>query len=118
MVDMAALRGFVLEKNLELYGVPGAVTVGHKAAVSTTVVWLTPNRRRASDEIYQFENELDRRQSERRVLAIPLEGLDPITIGTIVSAPLTATGTATRWQVETIERIEEGHTRVIVVPID
>lgn len=117
-MNMAALRDLVLGRNLSTYGVPGTVTVLYEAPVSTTVIWDTPSRRRASDEVYEFRPELDQRQGERRVLAIPRAAVTVIPVGTLVSAPERLGGTAQTWRVESVERVEEGHSRVVVVPVE
>lgn len=103
---------------LACYGVAAIVTrpVPDDTPIATTVIWVPPDRRYRSDEVYEYRNELARRQAERLVLGVPRADVPTAPLGTIIAAPLVAGGTVQQWRIEGHERDEADEWRVVVVP--
>ena len=101
---------------LEAFAVEATVTISGGAPVETEVIWLPPERRVATDEVFEFGNELRRRDPERKVMSIPRSDVPAAPVGTEIEAPEIEGGAAQTWRVEGHERALADEHRVIVVP--
>jgi len=110
-----ALRALVHSTNLETFGVPVTVRTPDGIPVTGTGIWLTPERRTATDQIYPVTDIRDR-DGDRRVLALPRSTFGTVPLGAEIAAPEVEGGTSRDWIVEGLERSEAEHTRVVVVP--
>ena len=103
---------------LTAFGVAATVTrpAPDDTPIVTTAIWVPPDRRSRSDEVYEYRNELARRQAERLVLGLPRSAVPTLPIGTVIAAPLVSGATSQTWRVEEHERDEPDEWRVVVVP--
>lgn len=100
------------------FGVPATVTrpSPDDTPIATTVIWAPPERRYRTDEVYEYRNELDRREADRLVLGIRRESVPSVPKGTQIQAPLLKGGPVQAWRVEEHERETADEWRVVVVP--
>lgn len=109
-----------LDDALEAFGVPATVIrpVPDDEPIETTLIWPPPVRRRFSDEVYEVGVEIDRRQPERTMAAVPKADVPVLPLGTRIIAPAGAGQPLQTWRVELHEREHPDEWRVMVVPVD
>lgn len=106
------LRSLVLSLNQAAHGVAATVTrpAPDSTPISTTGIWAQT----APLEDAQPYGTMLQRRDPRRVMAIPRADVPTMPIGTTVVAPETIGGTNKTWRVESLERTEGDHWRVIL----
>jgi hypothetical protein len=110
-VDFTALRALATGINFSVLGLPVLVTRPHDADIETTGIWLT-----ATTDGMPGAGEF-RRQEVRRVMAIRrVSEIESVPRGSVVTAREYDCGPEQRWIVDGVERVEQDHVRVILVP--
>lgn len=94
----------------EAFGVPATVTPPSAAAVTTTVVWITPN------PVLQPGGDLNRRDGQR-IVAIRRDEVPSVPLGTRIDAPEMAGGADIEWRVDGTDLVEQDHVRVFVLRV-
>src|SRR5512134_1877608 len=111
-MDLTAVRSLVREANFGIHGVPAHVTPPAAASVLTRIIW-------ADREAAAVPGEGTFQRSEpRRVMAIRRDDLDAVPRGTIVEVTEHLRDEPARWRVDSTQRIDSEHIRVVVVPDD
>ena len=96
---------------LTAFGVDAVVTVPDEIPVSTTALWLAPD----TVEVPVGADQV--RREQRRIVALRLSDIPQVPRETIISAPEFAGGVVRDWKVDSTERLDYDHVRVIVVPV-
>jgi hypothetical protein len=100
---------------LEAFGVPATVTrpAPNDTPIDTTALWIAP----LPQDVPLGGGEFTR-QEPRRVLALPLSEVPTVPTKTLIEAP-EALGLPTQtWIVDSIDRIEYDHVRVMVLLLE
>lgn len=108
-MDLAGLRSLVREVNFATHGVPAVVTPPGADAVETRIIWAE----RTTLEIPVGGESL--RREPRRVMAIRRDDIDQVPRGTIVAVTEHLRTDPMFWKVDSTDRIEPDHIRVVVV---
>ena len=97
----------------EAFGLPGTVTrpAPDDTPIETTVVWM-PTRSEDIPGDAQFT-----RRDPIRVLAIGLADVPTVPRGSTIRAAEVLDGTERTWKVDSTDRVEHDHVRVIVVAV-
>lgn len=98
---------------LDAFGLPVTVTrpAPDASPVTTTGVWLAP----LLDESLPAGTDLQRREP-RRVMAVSRTSeLASMKRNSLISAPEELGGTAVLWRVDSLDRVEHDHWRVVLV---
>ncbi len=106
-----ALRALVLETNISAFGVDAVVTRPYPDddPISTQVIWVTPEMDAAPNGFEVNRNE------PRKILAIPRADVPTLPRGSLISAPEHQDASPQRWRVDSFDREEPEHWRVVVV---
>ena len=108
--DIAALRAIAVGLNFDVLGVDVTVTLPGEDAVNARAIWVAPNTElQPIGTDFQVAN-------AKRVLAIRRSQVPMIPLGTRIVAPDGVGGGSANWIVDGIDRLEEDHQRVIVLP--
>lgn len=96
------------------FGVPATVTrpAPDATPIETTAVWV-PSATEGQPIGMEFQ-----RQVAIRVLALPRDLVPTVPRGTLVVAPEMLGGDVRTWRVDSTDRIEYDHTRVVVLPVE
>lgn len=95
-----------LSAALAAFGVPATVTPPGGDSIETTAIWLPPAE--PGEGFHPAER--------KRVLALPVAGLDGLPSGTMLSAPETLGAEAQDWRVNEVERVDAEFYQVAVEP--
>ena len=109
-MDLGPLRALVTDLNFQAHGLAVTVTTPGGLPVAVTGIWLTP----ATDH-YPLGQEF-RRASPTRAMALRVDEVAQVPRGTVIVAPERSGGADQTWKVDSVERLEAAHVRVIVVP--
>lgn len=109
-MDVGALRATVREIQFAVHGVPASITVPGGDPVETRIIWLTPVPTDAP------EGSTFRREEPRRALAIRRDEVPEIPRGTVIEVTEHNQTTPDAWVVDSVDRVEQEHVRVLVVP--
>jgi hypothetical protein len=110
-MDLAALRGVVLEVNFSTHGVAAQVTrpAPDDTVIATTVIWLT-----AGSE--QLPNGSGfGRVGPTHLMAVRLDAVPTVPIGTVIMAAPAGGTVAVGWKVDGIDAVFADHVRAFVV---
>jgi hypothetical protein len=96
---------------LSAFGVDAIVTIPDGSPVPTRIVWMSPTT-------VEFPKGTDyRRVEEQRVVSIPKSEVPGVPCNTVISAPEFPGAGITLWRVDSIDKVDFDHTRVIVLPV-
>jgi hypothetical protein len=110
-MDLAALRNVVLGVNFSTHGVPAQVTrpAPDDTVIATTVIWLTTGSE-------QLPNGAGfGRVGPTHQMAIRLDEVPTVPIGTLIQAAPPTGGSALGWKVDGIDAVFADHVRAFVV---
>ena len=97
--------------NFSILGVPATVTVPGNDPVETRIIWLTPNSE-GSPEGTQLQF-----AEAKPAMAIRRDDVPALVLGTLVEVAPHNLDAPTAWEVDSIEKVEQEHVRVLVVPV-
>jgi hypothetical protein len=101
-----------IDAALAAFGLPAVVTVPAGLPVETEAFWLAPSTE-------QVPAGTDFRRAEmQRVLVLPLTDVPQVPRGTIVNIAPFQGGAPADWEVDSFERLDSDHYRVVVVPYE
>lgn len=110
-MNLGPLRSLVLSLNQATHGVTATVTRSGHAAVSTRAIWLTA----PIDDPQPYGHDYSARGPRKAMVLSRADFPDGVERGTVISAPEAQGGTLLSWTVDSIERTEADHWRVVVV---
>ena len=110
-MDLGSLRTLAFGLNLSAHGVPATLTPPNQPAVTTRVIWATPETQLEPPGA-QFG-----RREPIRIAVISRSDVPSVPRGTLILAPESAGGSDQLWRVDGMERVEADHHRVIVVAV-
>lgn len=96
---------------LVAFGVDAIVAPPGETPVSVTALWLAPD----TVEVPVGGSGPPRRE-QRRIVALRLSDVPQVPRGTIISASEYKGGASQDWKVDSTERLDYDHVRVLVVP--
>jgi hypothetical protein len=110
-MDLAALRGVVLEVNFSTHGVAAQVTrpAPDDTVIVTTVIWLTAG----SEQLPRGAG--FGRVGPTHLMAVRLDAVPTVPIGTVIMAAPPTGGTAMGWKVDGIAAVLADHVQVHVI---
>ena len=113
-MDLGPLRALALTLNLQAHGVPVTVTrpAPNDDPIETRGIWLT-----TLTESVPSGTDFQRREPFR-VMALSRAIVPTAPRGTEISAPEKAGDVTRTWIVDSTDRVEADHVRVIVLPVD
>lgn len=98
------------EAALDAFSLPAVVTPPHLPSVTTRAFWLP------STTVEVPAGADLRRAERRRVLALPLADVPQIVRNTVVEMAESEDEAAAEWRVDSVDRMDGDHYRVVVVP--
>lgn len=109
-MDVGALRASVREIQFAVHGVPAIVTIPDGDPVETRIIWLTPVPTGIPD------GQTFQREEPKRAMAIRRDDVPAVPMGTIIEVTEHNLESPISWSVDSMDRIEPDHFRVLVVP--